>query len=249
VAGGMGTTEDARLDDSIKYLFKHDIFHFGALYQFDESDSSPGEAWSLDAGIDYAGFSFDAAWGEKKDAISAASLSAAQLAAGLPRDSLAATISDNDAWQLAASWTGGPFKVSGGYEHINYSNPSKPLLAGFSGLGGYYISVTNNAAFPRDKKLDVYWIGAKYNFTKDFDITGAWYGYSQDAYGAVNCSGNTAGNCSGTEDVWSLRLDYRFSKRFDVYAGGAWSKVSDGLSAGYLHTSTTTLMTGFRFNF
>ena len=92
-------------------------------------------------------------------------------------------------------------------------------------------------------------LGLKYNFSKDFDITGAWYGYDQNAFGATKCSDNHAGNCSGNEDVWSLRLDYRFTKRFDVYAGGAWSKVEDGLSAGFLHTSTTTVMAGFRFNF
>jgi predicted porin len=44
-------------------------------------------------------------------------------------------------------------------------------------------------------------------------------------------------------------MDYRFTKRFDVYAGASWSKVEDGLSAGFLHDSTTTLMAGFRFNF
>lgn len=250
VAGGMGATEDARLDDSVKYVFKHDIFHFGAMYQFGKSDGSPGESWSLDAGIDYAGFSVDAAWGEKKDALAVASLSAAQLALpGIPHDSLAATVSDNEAWQIAASWTGGPFKASGGYEHIDYSNPSLPVAAGFAGLGGYWIGIVNNAAFPHDKELQIYWAGLKYNFTKDFDITGAWYGYDQNAYGAVKCSTKAAGNCSGNEDVWSLRLDYRFTKRFDIYAGAAWSKVSDGLSAGFLNTSTTTVMGGFRFNF
>jgi len=250
VAGGMGDTEDARLDDSVKYVFKHDIFHFGAMYQFGKSDSSPGESWALDAGIDYAGFSVDASWGEKKDALAAATLSAAQLALpGVPHDSLAATVSDNEAWQIGASWTGGAFKASGGYEHIDYSNPSLPVAAGFAGLGGYWISITNNVAFPHDKTLEIWWAGLKYNFTKDFDVTGAWYGYDQNAFGAVSCSTNKATNCSGNEDVWSLRLDYRFNKRFDVYAGAAWSKVSDGLASGFLNTSATTVMGGFRFNF
>jgi len=250
VAGGMGATEDARLDDSVKYVFKHDIFHFGAMYQFGKSDSSPGESWALDAGIDYAGFSVDAAWGEKKDAIAAATLSAAQLALpGVPHDSLAATISDNEAWQIAASWTGGAFKASGGYEHIDFSNPSLPVAAGFAGLGGYWISITNNTGFPHDKTLEIWWAGLKYNFTKDFDITGAWYGYDQNAFGAVKCSDKRAANCSGNEDVWSLRLDYRLTKRFDLYAGAAWSKVSDGLASGFLNTSATTVMGGFRFNF
>jgi len=250
LTAGMGDTQDVRLDDSVKYTFKHDWFHAGAFYQFGKSDGSPGEAWQLGAGFDYAGFSVDALWGEKKDAIAASSLSAAQLALpGVPHDSLAATISDNEAWQIAGSWTGGAWKASGGFEHITFSNPSLPVAPGFSGLGGYWISITNNTAFPRDKEFDVYWLGLKYNFSKDFDITGAWYGYSQDDFGAVPCSDNRASNCSGNEDVYSLRLDYRFTKRFDVYAGFAYSKVEDGLSAGFLNDSATTVMTGFRFNF
>lgn len=250
VAGGMGATEDARLDNSAKYMFKYDAFHFGAEYQFDNTDTQPGESWSLDGGFDYAGFSVDAAWGEKKDAIAAATLSGAQVALpGIPLNSLAATVSDNEAWQLAASYTNGAWKASGGYEHIDYSNPNKPLAAGFSGLGGYWVSITNNAAFPNDKTLQIYWLGLKYNFTNDFDITGAWYGYDQNAFGTVKCSDNHAANCSGNEDVWSLRLDYRLTKRFDIYGGASWSKVSDGLSAGFLNDSTTTVMGGFRFNF
>jgi predicted porin len=109
VAGGGGDTEDARLDDSIKYLYKYDIFHFGAMYQYGKNDAMPGEAWQLGAGFDYAGFSVDGLWGEKKDAIAAATLSAAQVATpGVPFQSLAATISDNEDFQLLASWAGGP---------------------------------------------------------------------------------------------------------------------------------------------
>jgi predicted porin len=250
VAGGLGDTEDARLDDSVKYVWKRDWLHAGVMYQFGKSDGSPGEAWMLNAGFDYAGFSVDAMWGKKKDALAVASLSAAQVATpGIPFDSLAATVSDNEAWLIGASYTNGPWKASGGYEHINYSNPSLPVAAGFAGLGGYWISFTNNAAFPHDKELKISWIGLKYNITKDFDITGAWYYYDQNAFGAVSCSDNHAANCSGNEDIWSVRFDYRFTKRFDVYAGAAWSKVEDGLSAGFLHTSTTTVMAGFRFNF
>jgi len=250
LTAGMGDTQDVRFDDSVKYLWKHEALHVGALYQFGKSDGSPGEAWQGDIGFDWGGFSIDGLYGKKKDAIAVATLSAAQVATpGVPFDSLAATISDNEAWQVGASWTGGPFKVSGGYEHITFSNPSLPVAPGFAGLGGYWISFTNNTAFPHDKKFDVSWVGLKYNFSKDFDVTGAYYHYDQDAYGAVKCSDRSAGNCSGEENVLSLRLDYRLTKRFDVYAGAAWSKVEDGLSAGFLNTSTTTLMTGFRFNF
>ncbi len=121
MTGGMGDTEDVRLDDSVKYQWKYDMFHVGALYQFGKSDSSPGEAWQGDVGFDYAGFSVDGIFGHKKDALALASLSAAQVAGtsttpGLPLNSLAATVSDNTSWTLAASYTAGPWKLSAGYD-------------------------------------------------------------------------------------------------------------------------------------
>ncbi|MEP6941156.1 MAG: porin [Rudaea sp.] len=247
-ASGGGDTENARADGSVKYNYKNGMFRFGALYQFGKSEQSPGEAWQGTAGFDIGGFSVDGTYARKKDAIALASLSAAQLVT-LPRESLAATISDNEAWNIGASYIAGPLKVSGGYEHIKYQNPSLPVAAGFSGVGGYWISVTNNAPFPHDKTLNISWIGAKYNFTKDFDITGAWYHYDQNAFGAVKCSTAAAANCSGNEDVYSVRLDYRLTKRLDVDAGAAWSKVSDGLASGFLHTSTVDPTVGVRFQF
>ena len=254
MTGGMGNTEDVRLDDSIKYQYKYDIFHAGALYQFGKSDSSPGEAWQGDIGFDYAGFGIDGIYGHKKDAIALGSLSAAQLAGTstvppLPHDSLAATISDNTTYTILGSWTGGPWKISAGFEHIKFQNPDSPLTAGFSGLGGYEISVVNNAAFPKDKKEDVIWAGVKYLITPDLDITGAVYEYDQDSYALVKCSTIASGQCSGNLWAYSARLDYRLTKRFDVYAGAMYSKVEDGLANGYLKTNTVDPMVGFRFQF
>jgi predicted porin len=258
MTAGMGNTEDVRLDDSVKYAWKYEMFHVGALYQWGKSDSSPGESWQGDIGFDYAGFSVDGVYGIKKDALALGSLSAAQLAgnsgatppvAPLPHDSLAATVSDNESWTIAGAWTGGPWKVSAGFEHIKYSNPDSPLVAPFDGLGGYEVSVVNNAAFPRDKKIDVSWAGVKYLITPDLDITGAVYNYDQSSYALVKCSTKASGQCSGDLWAYSVRLDYRLTKRFDVYAGAMYSKVENGLANGYLETSTVDPMVGFRFQF
>jgi predicted porin len=246
-AGG-GDTENTRLDDSVKYNFKHDWLRLGALYQFGKSDSSPGEAWQADIGIDYQGLSVDGSYSHKKDAISAASLSAAQITT-LPHDSLAATVSDNTAFMLAASYSAGPWKASGGYEHIKFENPDLPLTAPFSGLGGYDFSAVNNAAFPNPKVQEISWIGLKYLINKDFDIAGAWYHIDQNAFGAVKCSNTSASNCSGNEDVYSVKLDYRFNKRWDAYGGAMYSKVKDGLANGFLHTSSVSPTVGLRFQF
>lgn len=246
-AGG-GDTQDVRLDDTIKYAYKYDMFRFAGLYQFGKSDASPGEAWQGNVGLDLGAFSIDGVFAHKKDAISFGSLSAAQVTT-LPQNSIAATISDNTSYTLGASYSSGPFKVSGGYEHIKYENPSLPVAAGFSGLGGYFVSVVNNTAFPHPKVLEVSWAGVKYLISKDLDITGAYYHYDQNAYGAVHCSNASAGNCSGTLNAYSARLDYRMSKRFDVYAGVMYSKVADGQASGFLFTSTYDPIVGFRFQF
>jgi len=250
VVAGMGDTEDVRLDDSVKYAWKYEMFHIGALYQWGKSDSSPGEAWQGDIGFDYQGLSADASYSHKKDAIGAASLSAAQLAtAGVPHDALAATISDNTAYMLAASYTAGPWKVSGGYEHLKFENPDLPLTAPFTGLGGYTFAFVNNAAFPHPRIQEISWIGVKYLFSKDLDLTGAYYHIDQNAYGAVKCSNTSAGNCSGDEDVFSFKADWRLSKRWDVYAGAMYSKVSDGVASGYLNDSAWSPTVGVRFQF
>ncbi|WP_249352565.1 MULTISPECIES: porin [unclassified Rudaea] len=248
VVAGMGATQDARLDGSLKYFYKQDGFRAGVLYQPGKTDSSPGKAWQGDIGFDYAGLSVDGIYGHKDDAISAASLSPAQ-ATTAPQDSLAATISDNTSYTLAGSYLIGAIKAFLGYEHIRYENPSNPLAAGFTGLGGYFFSFSNNAAFPRPKVLQASWGGLKYRITNDFDITGAFYHYDQNSYGVKSCSDTSVPTCSGTYDAYSAVADYRLSKRFDVYGGAMYSKAAGGQASGYLHHSNLSPMVGMRFRF
>lgn len=249
VTAGMGDTEDARLDGSMKYLWKNDMWHVGALYQPGKTDSSPGEAWQGNLGFSYAGFDVDGVFGHKKDAISAGSLSAAQVTSGLPRDSLAATISDNTSYTLGGSYVAGPWKGFAGYEHIKFENPDLAITSPFSGLGGYFLSVLNNSAFPNPKVLQVSWAGLRYSITKDLDVTGAAYHYDQNSYGLTKCSTSSAGTCSGTEGVYSAMADYRWTSRFDTYVGTMWSGVYDGLANGFVHRSSLATTAGFRFKF
>ncbi len=267
-AGG-GNTENVRADNSVKYNYMYENFRVGGMWQFGKNDGSPGDGGQVSAGADFAGFSADVVYAFKNTSIAAASLSAAQIGpcltpastnCGLPHDSVAATISDNESWTLAASYKfDDQWKFMGGYERITYSNPSNPLAAGFDGLGGYLVSVTNNNAYAFDKVLQVSWLGAKYQLNTQWSLSGAYYHYDQNDYHSAKnsagvvvrapCSNNSASQCSGSMDAFSLVADYRFTKRFDTYAGVMYSKVSDGLSNGYLHNSNTNVMAGFRFQF
>jgi len=249
VPGAIGYTEDKVFDASLKYAFKYDLFHLSANYQPSKVDSQPGKGWQVGAGFDYGPFAVDAAYGEKDTALSLASLSAAQLTAGLPIKSLAATVADTGGWATGAKLDLDTWKLYGGFERITYSNPSSPLAAGFSGMGGYWISAVSNTAFPHDKILKIDWFGAKYFLSKNFDITAAWYHYDQNSFGAKPCSDTSASTCSGTENIYSMRLDYRLTKRVDIYGGVSFVKLKDGLANGYLNNSIYTPIVGFRIQF
>jgi len=260
-AGGSGCTQDARLDNSVKYLGQIGSLRGGAQFQSGIGTGSGGNAIELDLGADpVPGLSLDAAYGNKKGAILAAPLSAAQVAA-LPRgispaSAVAATVSDNWSWQVNWSYTVRAARFSFGYEDIHLRNPQTPLRVGSPDIGGYTIGALNNPAgnnlFPSAKLLQVIWTGAKYSFSRRFDLTAAWYYVNQNRYNpAAACPGGTgdAPACSGRTNAWSLVADYKFNPHFDAYAGFMYSKSADGLAAGFLSTWTIDPTIGGRFSF
>ncbi|HEY6823322.1 MAG TPA: porin [Steroidobacteraceae bacterium] len=276
---GAGDTENRRLDQSLKYTFKYNWLHAGALYQFSGASGSTNTAVQVTLGAEYAGLSFDAYYGKKYNAVAASTLSAGQVASlqsnctasitppAAPSaqcysvsNSLAGTISDNTDWSVMGLYNFGVVKLYAGYEHVSFANPKNPSEPGQPIMGGYVLAIVNNTAFPNDKILQIFWAGAKWTVTPELDLTVAYYGYKQNAYGTgadAGCSSVAHGVCSGTENVGSFVADYRLSKRFDVYIGTIWSEVKDGLANGFLLTSDNTTSTaatitttaGLRFKF
>lgn len=254
IAGG-GDTEDRRLDSSLKYLEQYRWMRFGAEYKFNGSTGSASTAWGLQLGAELAGSSLDAFFTEVKDAISAAPLTAQQVA-GLPKlgysssNSLAGTISDNASYGIMGRTVLGRASVFAGYVHLRYANPSTPLAAGFIDQGGYILAVVNNAAYDNERILQAFWAGMRYSVTPALDLAAAYYGYRQNSYATGNsagCSGTESPGCSGTEAVLSFTADYRLTKRFDVFFGIEYSAVHDGLASGYLATATMDPTIGVRF--
>jgi len=279
VTAGAGDTENRRLDQSLKYTLKYNWLHTGALYQFSGASGSTNTAVQVTLGAEYAGLSFDAYYGKKYNAVAAAALSAGQVASLQNNctasitppaatsaqcysvsNALAGTISDNTDWSVMGLYNFGAVKLYAGYEHVSFANPKNPYEPGQPIIGGYVLAFVNNTAFPNDKILQVFWAGAKWTVTPDLDLTVAYYGYKQNAYGTgadADCSSVAHSVCSGTENAAALVADYRLSKRFDVYIGTIWSEVKDGLANGFLLTSDNTTSTaatitttaGLRFRF
>jgi predicted porin len=261
---GMGDTEDARLDNSLKYLVNLGPVRAATLVQIPgNSNITNGGAYEFDLGTDFEGLSVDAVYSQKYDAISAATLAAP--AAGT-QEQLAATISDNTTYMFLARYELDAFKFYGGYEHLQFDNPQNPLGSPVKGvstvpipdLGGYTIAAgqgTNNA-FTNQKVLEYWWTGLKYALTPELDLAGAYYHEWQNDFLDKTCpsTGTAPANtinkaCAGDLDAFSLLADYKFTKRLDVYGGFMYSVVDGGLSSGFLHDSTIDPTVGARFRF
>jgi predicted porin len=256
-AGG-GDTQDRRLDSSLKYsVTLKDMFKVGALYKFSGSNGSANTDIQAQVGAYIAGLSLDVYFSRANSAISAAPLSATQVAA-LPslgysvNNSLVGTISDNTALSLMALYNFDAFKFFAGYEHLRYANPTHALPAGFEGIGGYVLAFVNNAAFPKDKMVNLGWTGVRYTAIKNFDLVGAAYYFRQNSYdtgATAGCSTSIAATCSGYFEAYSLNADYWLTPRFMTYLGAMYSAVYNGVANGYIQRNNINPTIGLRFTF
>jgi predicted porin len=255
---GAGSQEDNRLDSTAKYTIGFsDLVHLGALYKFNGSNGSANTAVQADIGGNFADASVDAYYSKVNSAITATSLTAAQVAK-LPAlgysvsDSLAATISDNTAYALMALYKFDRLKFFAGYEYIKYENPKTPLSAGFIDIGGYVLAVVSNTAYDNSKIVQVYWTGVRYTVVPRLELTAAYYGVHQSAYGSgtqAGCTTNAHSVCSGSLEAFSFDADYRFNVHFDAYVGAMYSGVHDGMANGYLSTTNINPTVGVRYKF
>jgi predicted porin len=246
--GGSGSTQAARWDNSVKYLYSYGPVHAAAMFSDGGADTGTlGTDYAFNVGATYKGLSIDAVYTKEHGAVNIKNIdtyTAAQITAG----NLVANISDNEAWSLMAKYTfefGGGFKDYGpadkltlfaGYTHVSQTDPSSPAPAATTTNGGYVISTINNA-FQTNKNFDFYWTGAKYVLSSGWSFTGAYYHVDQNSYtsdsGACTKGGASASQCAGSFDQGSFLVDYEFNKHFDIYAGITYARVDNGLAANF----------------
>ena len=169
-------------------------------------------------------------------------------------------VTDNKAIMGAVKYTWDPFKFFGGYEYIWQNNPKDPLGVGASVQGGYIMSGVEDNNLDSEKLVQIWWTGVKYAYDHKTDITFAWYGQVQNTFRVPSTCSIAAGfrsSCAGDLEEGSLYIDHHFTKRFDGFAGLAYSFVTGGLAIAiphgpgvpYLHNSNFAPTVGGRFSF
>jgi len=254
-AGGTGDTEDARYATSVQYGTHIGAFRMATLYQFGGYSQGNGSRGAIEAqfGGDFGGFSFDAVASKVRDAVSLSNYAMSPLPAGVSVDNLKATLSNNTSAVIMLRYRYQALTFYGGFEVIQFADPSDAYAQGFTTLGGYTVlpGAVKTTEYDINKILRIFWMGTKYAVRDDLDIMGAVYHYNQNNYNSGTCTngGLSASSCAGTLDAASAMIDYRVTKRFDVYAGVMWSKVAGGLASGYLNFQNVGPTVGLRFQF
>lgn len=169
-------------------------------------------------------------------------------------------VTDNSGVIGTIRYTLNALKFYGGYEYIRQTNPSNPLGVGATDQGGFVLSGVEDNNLDSPKTVQIWWTGMKYAYNDKTDITWAWYQQVQNDFRIPSTCSTAAGfrsSCAGTLNEGSLYLDHHFTKRFDGFAGMAYSFVTGGLSIAiphgpgvpYLHDSNYAPTIGGRFTF
>jgi predicted porin len=177
-----------------------------------------------------------------------------------PNNTVYGIVTDNNAIMFAAKYRWDPLKFFAGYEYIWQNNPKNPLGVGASDQGGYIMSGVEDNNLDTQKLVNIWWTGVKYAYDSKTDITLSWYQQRQNDFRLPPECSATAGfraSCVGTLNEVSLYSDHHFSKRFDGFAGIAYSYVDGGLAIAiphgpgvpYNHHSNLAPTVGFRFAF
>jgi predicted porin len=212
LGGGLGDTELARYNNSVKYLYADHNIRVGGMTQVGgwSAGNNAQFAYELTGGFDWSGFSVDGVYEHAKDAVALSTFSAGSLgvpvAAGeISPTLLKATIENEDSFQIAGKYKWDRFTFYTGYEYerltdpsnlpagptIGYFNGGVQALYGASGSGTQGLGVTG--AFPAPKVTQLVWTGAKFALLPTVDLIGAYYHVWQNNYlGAAFGTGATA---------------------------------------------------------
>jgi predicted porin len=250
VYAGGGSAEDARWDNSVKYLYATGPARLGLEYQFGGSIARNDNGEAADIGFDWAGLSVDGVYVHKKDLVAASALGTS--GATSLATATAAGYDATNTYSLAAKYTYDAFKFYGAYEYIKSSNPSSPLFTGAIDIGGYALFAPTNNAFTHNRIYDVLWGGVRYKATSKLELTAAYYYVHQNAYATgatTGCDDTRATNCSGETHAASLSAVYSVSKRFQAYGGVMYSQVLNGMASGYFHNNNLSPTVGLRYSF
>ncbi len=206
IGGGLGATENSRLDEGVRYENAVGPLRFGAEYKFagDKAAQSAGYGWVGMLAFTHGGFSAEGTFSEMTNAVTWP----VQYSNVVPPDA-DVQVENTRGYMVTVMYEIGNASAKAGWEDITISAPSNRSLKIQWYYGLLLPKPSVNAS--GEQFLDLYWIGGEYRFTPRFSLEAAFYDI--DTYNRPE-----VGKAYRAQ-AYSLLADYQLTHGFDTYLG------------------------------
>ncbi|HUL46717.1 MAG TPA: porin [Steroidobacteraceae bacterium] len=241
IGGGLGATENSRLDESLKYQNRLAGVDFGLQYKFkgDQSAQSAGYAWVAMLGYGSGPLSLKGTVAETTNSV----VWPVQYSNVTPPGQ-SLQIENTKGYMLSAMYKSGSVTLKAGYEDLEVYAPSNPGLTGIQDYFGIAVPKPATNATGR-QYFQVWWLGGDYRFTPRLDLAAGVYD--------VDTYNNPELNKQYLALGCSLLADYNFTRRFDAYFGAMLMQYSgvglDNRAPVIAHSRNALYGVGIRFRF
>lgn len=218
--GGGGETDNARVDNAIKYAKSFGKIKVNAMYGMGGVATHTSARSNTQLNVGYEGDQF----GVEAVALHASDTTA--LSAGTAgTNNVNVTFVNLDSEMLAARYTvAEPVTLKAGYERVKISAPTNYNAdSQMTQIYGYNIGT--NAAFVGQKIVNVYWLGANITTSEASKLSLGIYDAKTPAYTGT---GSVAG-ATGDDRYYSIMWEYNLSKKTNFYAAAMKDHKSGGL--------------------
>ncbi len=242
IGGGLGATENTRLDNSIRYENEIDHVHFGAQYKVagSKDNQAAGSGYVAMLGYDHGPFSVEGTYSQTYNTVAWATTYSNVVA---PNNHL--RIENTTGYMVTALYKVTPAAtVKIGYESSVVSAPSNGSLGNIQSYYGLYLPKAAQI-MTGTEDFNVIWIGGDYKIIENLDISIGYYN--------VDTFNKPELNKQYRSNIYSALADYKINKYFDVYAG-AMALQYDGIgltkgAAADAYPGNAMYGTGVRFRF
>ena len=243
IGGGLGATENTRLDHSLKYENTWNGMVFGVLYKFagskTDQEAESGAAAML--GYSKGPFSFKATYAETWNTVAYAAQYSDVVR---PQNNL--QIEDTRGYMVSGKYAATrDLTLKAGYESAAITAPSNPSLTSIVSYYGITFGGPATDGPGGEQYYGTFWAGGDYKVTSAFDVGVGYYD--------IDTHSTPENRKEYRTNAGSCLADYTFCKGLDAYLGVMIMEFSgiglDKKLPTYIYPSNVFYGTGVRLKF
>jgi predicted porin len=251
--GGAGVTDNARVDNAVKYTGKWDAFSLGLMHKFGgiAGCSTCQTVNEITASWEQGPFAVTAVYEMADDTtkLDNNGTVAGGIVTPYAAGAVGVTWVDVKSWMVAAKWQATQaLTIKALYERMDIGNPTNPtvdaLQTSVYGYGIAHTSLSPLVAGGPDQIYNTYVIGANYDFTGAWRGSVGYYHVTQNDFSNGSTSVSNLGKLSGNDNYVSAMLEYKFSKRTNLYGAVLYDKRTGGIASS-VNGAAVSGVTGF----